>query len=256
MVRTSLQKTRLGKKDDFRWRGGEVMRIEAFSDAVFAFSVTLLVVSLEVPKTFGELQTAMLGFVAFAFSFTLLIWIWYNHYVFFRRYGLQDPYTVVFNALLLFVVLFYIYPLKFLTTLVADSFMGSALTAPDTAGQAKPMIEPGQSATLMVVYGIGFLMVFFCFSLLYLHAYRQRFELELNATEVFDTVTELQSHLLYSSVGVLAVVVALLIANTHAFLSSLPYWLIGPIMAIHGSSRGKKRRALPVSKIESTKVRK
>ena len=32
----------------FRWRGGEIARIEGLSDAVFAFAVTLLIVSLEV----------------------------------------------------------------------------------------------------------------------------------------------------------------------------------------------------------------
>ena len=35
----------------FRERGTEILRIEALSDAVFAFSVSLLVVSLEVPQT-------------------------------------------------------------------------------------------------------------------------------------------------------------------------------------------------------------
>jgi len=36
----------------FRWRGTHVSRIEGFTDAVFAFAVTLLVVALEVPHTF------------------------------------------------------------------------------------------------------------------------------------------------------------------------------------------------------------
>jgi len=41
----------------FRWRGGEITRLEGFTDAVFAFAVTLLVVSLEVLHTFDELIT-------------------------------------------------------------------------------------------------------------------------------------------------------------------------------------------------------
>jgi uncharacterized membrane protein len=59
----------------FRWRGGEVSRLEGFSDAVFAFAITLLVVSLEVPKTFEELLGTMRGFLAFAACFAILLWI-------------------------------------------------------------------------------------------------------------------------------------------------------------------------------------
>lgn len=82
--------------DGFRWR------VEGFSDAVFAFAVTLLVVSLEVPRTFDELLGTMRGFLAFAICFALLLWIWYEHYKFFRRYGLRDTPTVWLNSALLF----------------------------------------------------------------------------------------------------------------------------------------------------------
>ncbi len=95
-------------------RSHDISRLEAFSDAVFAFALTLLVVSLEVPKSYAELMNLMRGFPAFACCFGVLLWIWYEHNLFFRRYGLQDPYTVFLNGALLFVVMFYVYPLKFM----------------------------------------------------------------------------------------------------------------------------------------------
>src|SRR5205085_12161696 len=82
-------------------------------------------VSLEVPRTYGDLMQTMRGFGAFAISFTLLFIVWYNQYKFFRRYGLQDHATLVLNGVLLFVVLFYIYRLRFVFTLVVILFTGA-----------------------------------------------------------------------------------------------------------------------------------
>src|SRR6267143_1298112 len=55
MIRQKLIEKEIGSPADFRWRSHEISRIEGLSDAVFAFAVTLLVVSLEVPKTFNDL---------------------------------------------------------------------------------------------------------------------------------------------------------------------------------------------------------
>src|SRR5688572_33363051 len=88
-------------------RRHDISRLEAFSDAVFAFALTLLVVSLEVPKSFDELMNLMRGFPAFACCFAVLVGIWVEHNLFFRRYGLDDGYTVLLNSILLFVVMFY-----------------------------------------------------------------------------------------------------------------------------------------------------
>ena len=69
----------------------------------------------------------MKGFVAFAICFAILVQVWYYHYIYSRRYGLQTTYTIVLNAALLFVVLFYVYPLKFLFTLVVGGLTGGLL---------------------------------------------------------------------------------------------------------------------------------
>ncbi|HXI27056.1 MAG TPA: TMEM175 family protein [Vicinamibacterales bacterium] len=84
----------------------EVSRIEGFSDAVFAFAITLLVVSLEVPKTFDELAAVMRGFPAFAICFALIFQVWRRHYRFFRDYDLEDNTVITLTGVLLFVVLF------------------------------------------------------------------------------------------------------------------------------------------------------
>src|ERR1700704_2342561 len=124
MIREKMVQKDIGRSGHFRWRSHEISRIEGLSDAVFAFAVTLLVVSLEVPKTFTELALTMRGFGAFAISFALLLFVWFNQYKYFRRYGLQDNMTVLLNAVLLFVILFYVYPLKFLFSYLVSAFTG------------------------------------------------------------------------------------------------------------------------------------
>ena len=83
---------------DFRVRGKEISRVEGLSDAVFGFAITLLIVSLEVPKSADEVLHTMRGFFAFAITFTLLFGVWKTQFTFFRRYGLEDPPTVALGG--------------------------------------------------------------------------------------------------------------------------------------------------------------
>src|SRR5947207_1768607 len=101
MLRKALIKKKAAAGRTFEWRSHEISRIEGLCDAVFAFAVTLLVVSLEVPRTFAELTEALHGFVPFAICFAMLFQIWYGQFLWFRRYGLQDAATVLLNGVLL-----------------------------------------------------------------------------------------------------------------------------------------------------------
>jgi uncharacterized membrane protein len=225
---------------DFRWRGGEITRLEGFTDAVLAFAVTLLVVSLEVPHTYNELVVAMKGFFAFAICFTMLIQVWYYHYIYARRYGLQTTYVIVLNAVLLFVVLFYVYPLKFLFTLVVGG-LTNGLTVPRE--QLNRMFSSAQQVpSLMIIYSLGYIAVCVLFALLYHYAYRKRSELELNEYEALRTIHAVIFQLGFAAVGVLVIVMALLLPVQHAGYAGIFYSMNGVLGFALGSTLGKRER--------------
>jgi uncharacterized membrane protein len=214
-------------------RRHEVSRLEAFSDAAFAFALTLLVVSLDVPKNYDELMRTMRGLPSFACCFALLVWIWHEHNMFFRRYGLQDGRTVLLNSLLLFVTLFYIYPLKFMF----DSMFGELDAVPGL--ERMSLLQLSRAS---VVYGLGFLMLFLMFALLYRHAYNKRDELGLTPLEVMDVKVFAGHHLLSAGVGLLSVAFALLAPVQMSPIAPSMFALMGPLHWLFGSNAGRKRK--------------
>jgi uncharacterized membrane protein len=215
----------------FRWRAGEITRLEAFCDVVFGFAITLLVVSLEVPHSYAELMADMRGFLPFAACFAQLAMIWRTHYKFSRRYGLEDPYTVFLNVVLLFLMLFYVYPLKFVFTLLFSEITGSDVNA---------NLGWHEASVLMRIYAAGFAAVFLLFVLMYAHAYRLRRELGLNPVEVLETRFAIQENALMALVGVSSLLVAFKSPGGAGWV----YLAIGPLLAIHGSIFGKRVRVL------------
>src|SRR6266404_7368365 len=245
MLREKLIDRGLGDNKEFRWRSHEISRIEGLSDGVFAFAVTLLVVSLEVPRTFAELMQTMRGFGAFAISFTLLFIVWFNQYKFFRRYGLQDNITMVLNAVLLFVVLFYVYPLKFVFTLIVNMFTGGGAELRLPNGMVERMVEStDQIATLMIIFGAGYVAVFGVFLLLYWHAYRHRAMLELNELETFDTRVDIQESALNVGIGSVSVAIAAIGGGRLAGVAGMTYMLCPVVLTAHGMLMGKRRRTM------------
>jgi uncharacterized membrane protein len=217
--------------DGFRLRGTAFSRIDALSDVVFGFAITLLVVSLEVPHTFDELNHSLRGFIPFAVCFVLLILLWYSHYKFFRRYGLHDNATIVINATLLFVVLFYVYPLKFLFTVLTNGWIGQDATAFGSGAQMRE---------LMVIYGLGFIAVYALFTILHWNAWRQRVALELNPVELFLTRSAMVEYTAMASVGLISVLLALFVPQQFVGVAGLFYmslWFVGM-----GHGRWESRR--------------
>ena len=232
MLSRSAAARKVGQREGFVWRGREISRIEGLSDAVFAFAVTLLIVSTEVPKTYAELLLRLGEFVPFAACFSLLMTVWYQHYLFHRRYGLEDLTSSVYTMILLFLVLFYTYPLKFMFM----SWIG--------VGSGYVLKSTGELAGIFTIYGIGFVAVYILFFLMYFHAYQKRVELKLTELEVWDTRHTLRDIVLTCLVGGLSIAVANTVPGEIAWLAGPAYALLGPISWAHGSWSGKRRQEI------------
>jgi uncharacterized membrane protein len=207
-------------------------RIEGFSDAVFGFALTLLVASIEVPPDFEALKQTLVGFLPFALTFALISWIWYLHYSFFKQFGLEDRLTIVLNSILLFVVLFFVYPLK----VMANNLVGM--------GNAFNSLSEYDNRFLMVAYSSGVIAVFLVFFLLNWNAYRQRQALELQPADLYDIGTALRAHASSTMLGVTSVILALTLPMNVFALSGLIYTLEGPLQGVNGWVRGTKREKL------------
>jgi uncharacterized membrane protein len=201
--------------------GREVSRVEGFSDAVFGFALTLLVVSLEVPKSFDDLRAILIGFVPFGLMFALICWIWYEHYAFFRRYDAEDPLTIALNCVLLFIVLFFVYPLKFLFSNVINAWTGQPF--------AFRTMSELDNRLLLSVYSGGFVGMMLVFVLLYWNVYRKRAALQLTPHEEFDARAGMRTHAVSLGVGLLSVAMAWVLPAPWFVLAGPVYGIQGPL---------------------------
>ena len=234
MLRAPIARSAPDEHRGFTIRSKEVSRVEGLSDAVFGFAITLLVVTLEVPKTFAELTDSMRGFVAFGACFAVLIMIWHQHYTFFRRYALEDLTIITLNAMLLFVIVFYIYPLKFMFSAVIGQFFGLG-----GSGGRIPL-HWRDAPMLMTIYSLSIVAVFGLIAAMYLHAYRKRREIGLSAFEAAVTRMSLTSHAIWIAIALLSIAVANIGGPRWVPIAGCLYALLGPTQWLNGVIMGRR----------------
>jgi magnesium-transporting ATPase (P-type) len=230
----------------FRFRGEEPSRIENLSDAGFALAIGLLLISTSAPQTFDQLLDFTKDILSFAMCITLILLVWYQHVIFFMRYGFRNTRIVVLNTLLLFIILFYVYPLKFLARYLVTLY-SALLGIDDTAyGRLQEMIAWDDISSLMIVYGLGASAIFFVLTLMYRYALKEAVALDLNAIELFDTRTSVTTNFLMGLIPLLSVLAASLITNPiwNGSISGFMYFLYFPVMMLYGKRVDRRRSAL------------
>ena len=209
-------------------------RLESISDSIFAFAATLVVVSLDVPDSFDLLKDNLRSFISFGLSFFALVMLWKVHYNFFRRTDIIDNWVIALNMILMFVILFFVYPLKFLTYL----FVGEGR-----------ITSPNELSELFQLYGLGFALVFICVSLMYYHVARK--EEDESKKEM------LQFYFRHYGIFVIVAFMSMLLAYLQLGLRfggpGFAYALLGPFCGFHGAVWGfeKKEKAIKTVEDES-----
>jgi len=226
---------RLRGERNFRWRSPEVSRVENLSDIVFALVLTLAAAQ-SVPESFRDLANLWRDGLAFAACFALILTIWHTHHAFFRRYDLQDGYTVLLNAVLLLLVLVFIYPLRFMADFVITFFTGGY----ESDTQIIQVMSTPQVKYLYLVFGVFYIGVQIVFALLYAHALKRAKEIALDARERAYTRYEVEVAIGIIAITLLVIGVAFFAAPAWAAIAGIFFSLIGLVTWISGA-RAERR---------------
>lgn len=128
-------------------------RLVAFSDGVFAITVTLLVLEIRPPADTRDLLHGLAAlwpsYLAYALTFLFIGQVWVNHHVMFDHIRAADRVILLVNTLLLMIVAF----LPFATSVLASSLRSGH----------------GQR-TAVVFYGLAFGATALAFNIIWLYA--------------------------------------------------------------------------------------
>jgi uncharacterized membrane protein len=187
----------------------DTSRLMAFSDGVFAITITLLVLEIRPPSDDKNLLDGLLAlwpsYLAYAVTFLFIGQVWANHHVMFDHIRAADRTILLLNTLLLMVVAF----LPFATSVLADALRSG-----------------NDQRTAVVFYGIAFDVTALTFNAVWQYACRHRLlSEELDSAGATAISRRFQLALAWLAAGallgaVLPVMGVAVIAAFNAF-----YWL-------------------------------
>ncbi len=207
------------------YRGETASRLDNLTDAVFGIAITLLIFNLTNPNSFADLVTFTKTLPAFLISISFIVLIWTEHLRFSEIYTLNDTGLAILNTIFIALVIFYVYPLRFLTLFLTNSFFNTDIEV---------NIQGNQVPYLMIYYGFVAFALYFILYLFYYRADKIKSELNLNKFEVFHTKSQKSKLLIMFSVPLISIVLTLII-NEFSFIwasviGGTTYFLYTPLI--------------------------
>ena len=120
-------------------------RLDNFTDAAFAFAVSLMVIGgAGAPQDFADLIRSLGDVPAFAFGFAVMAMFWLSHVRWRTMRGKGDWLATLLTLVLIFLTLVYVQPLRAMASAVGLWFTGQG------------RMFGGSLSDLFAVYGTGF----------------------------------------------------------------------------------------------------
>lgn len=157
------------------YRGENASRLDNLTDAVFGIAITLLIFNLSNPNSFQDLLTFTKTLPAFLISISFVILVWNEHLEFSEIYTLNDTRLTILNTIFIALVIFYVYPLRFLTLFLTNQFFQTDIIV---------NIKGDQVPYLMMYYGFVAFALYFVVFLFYRRAIQLKNE-ALNPKSIF-----------------------------------------------------------------------
>ncbi|MEA1848658.1 TMEM175 family protein [Chryseobacterium sp. MHB01] len=188
----------------------QTVRIEGFSDAVFAIAITLLVLDLHMPEENSVknsndllifLKNQWPAFLAFFLSFFSIFIMWVNHHKIFKQIYSRNSGIMFSNGLILFLVSAVSYP----TSLLARFFNGEA------------------SAAVVAIYTGIFVLINLAYNLLWFLASRNKNLLRPGISDV--AIRKIQNNYLFGFPVYLIALICSFKAPAVALVIILGLWI-------------------------------
>jgi uncharacterized membrane protein len=220
-----------------QYRGIETSRLDNLTDAVFGIAITLLIFNLTNPNSFEDLIRFTKTLPAFLIGIAFLIIVWKEHVRFSEVYGFDDMHLVVLNTLFIALIIFYVYPLRFLTLFLTSLLFQTDLPV---------AIRYDQVPDLMIYYGFVAFALYFTLYLMVRRAFALREVLRLNAFEIYYTRAQKTRLAIMFGVPAISILITVII-NQFSFiwaatLGGITYCLYSPLMILWARRYDKKAK--------------
>jgi hypothetical protein len=219
----------LPRLNGFRLRGIDMTRLETFIDATFAFAISMLVIAAQqIPDNIQALLAAFKNVPTFVCCIAVLGIFWRGHWLWSRRYGLEDGRSILISWAMIVTILILIYPLKTMFGamwhLLSSGRLGQPFSLHTTEAEAR---------TLFVIYALGTIALSGEILLLNRRAWQLRELLQLNPREKLLTSGEVSGWCIPVSVGIVSLVLALTLPIERIAWAGWAYFSIALLRPVH-----------------------